>query len=144
MWGIYQHHICDNCYPKMLHASYPPEAHNVINDKTHCSQHCIVWPAPCLCNGFSLLKRIHYSHLWNTALSETPEHTLLRCTKEKKLVCKYYILHCVACCKSSNKYYLHKRHAYRELGTAFFYNSIVTVPSPNSTYQQSFTRTNKH
>ena len=50
-------------YPKRVHASNPPEAYNVINDKTQCSQRCIVWPPPCLCNGFSLLEELLCSHL---------------------------------------------------------------------------------
>lgn len=56
-------------------------AHNVI--KTHCSLHRFVWPRLCLCNGFSLLERVLYRHLWNTALGETTEHTFLDCSKEK-------------------------------------------------------------
>lgn len=66
---------------KRVRASHSSGAHNVI--KTHCSLHRFVWPPLCLCNGFSLLERVLYRHLWNTALGETTEHTFLDCSKEK-------------------------------------------------------------
>lgn len=147
--GYTTYNMCDNCCPCITSAG----ACNAIIDDTFCSQHRIVWPTLCLRNVFCFLERVLCSNWWNTARGENPEHTFLDCTK-KKWVCKYYILQCLACWKSNNKYYLINRCCSenwvlyitpRERNySCVFSNSTVTVLSSNSTYQQSFTRTNKH
>lgn len=148
--GFSTYPICDNCYPKRILALYPPEAHN---NRMQCSHCCNVWPPP------SLLERMLFGHLWKkkkkklqvkllstrfwTAEKNKNEFAnIIHCTVKpaENQITNISSINCIHA-KNSDVYFTHGK---QNKASFFLGNSIVTVPSPNSTYGQSFTRANKH